>query len=93
MLEIRDRESPNSFSMNDLFLQLQIGAQSLDDAVVVEDLIKELWKQSPKFELRGILDNALSDMLVGSLDLALIKFCELVESDPLYAQAWNEKVC
>ncbi len=79
--------------MNDLFLQLQVGAQSLDDAAVVEDLIKELWKESPKCDLRDVLDNALSDILLGSLDLALIKFCKLVESDPLYAQAWNEKVC
>lgn len=93
MLEIRAGNSASLFSMDDLFLQLQAGAQYLDDAMVVEELIKELWKESPNCDLRAILDNSVAEILAGNHDDALIKLSKLVKSEPSYGQAWSEKVC
>ena len=40
----------NMFTMDDLFYQLQVGAQNLDDATIVQDFIREIWKESPNCE-------------------------------------------
>lgn len=92
MLDIRDGTNANVFSMDDLFLLLQVGAQNLDDATVLEDLLKELWKESPNNDLRSVLDSGIADILAGNHESALTKFNEIIASDPRYGHAWNEKV-
>ena len=93
MLEIRDGNNVGLVSMDDLFLQLQVGVQNMEDAMIIQDFIKELWKETPNIHLRSILDDGISDMLEGNHEGALIQFCKIVESEPLYGEAWNKKVC
>lgn len=92
MLDIRNGTNANLFSMDDLFFLLRVGAQNLDDATVVEDFIKELWKESPNKYLRSVLDTGIADILTSNHESALAKFNEIIAADPCYGQAWNEKV-
>ena len=80
------------FSIDDLFYQLKFGAENLDDAPIVQDFITDLWKESPNCDLRNQLDYGISDLMEGKHESALRRFSEIVESDPMYGDAWNKKV-
>jgi len=91
LLEIRDGDNPDLFTMDDLFCHLQFGANNVEDAVVIQDLIKELWKESSNVDLRSRIDNGIADLLDGKHESALDTFSTIVTSDPLYGEAWNKK--
>lgn len=92
MLGIRDGGKAGLFSIDDMFYQLKFGAGNLDDATIVQDFIRELWKESPNCDLRNQLDNGISELLEDKHESALRQFSEIVESDPMYGEAWNKKV-
>ena len=91
MLGVRDGGVDGLFSMDDLFYQLK-GAGNLDDATIVQNFIRELWKESSNCDLRNQLDNGILELLEGKHESALRQFSEIVESDPMYGEAWNKKV-
>ncbi|KAL7541792.1 hypothetical protein ACHAXR_011210 [Thalassiosira sp. AJA248-18] len=96
LLDIRDGDDNDLFSMDDLFCQLQSGAENLEDATVVQDLIKEIWKESspnnPQSSyLRDQLDEGILLLVEGKYESALDTFSKIVASDPLYGEAWNKK--
>ena len=78
------------FSMDDLYYQLK-NADNLEYATVVQDFIKELWKESTNCYLRNQLDIGISTLLEGKHEDALQQFSKVVESDPSYGEAWNKK--
>lgn len=92
MLGIRDGGKAGLFSIDDMFYQLKFGAGNLDDATIVQDFIRELWKESPNCDLQNQLDNGILELLEGKHESALRQFSEIVESDPMYGEAWNKKV-
>jgi len=89
MLKIREDRS-QLFSMDDLFFVLQQSA-SLDDATIIQDLIREIWKESSNSDLRDKLDQGIADMLEGKNESALKAFTDIVTLDPNYSEAWNKK--
>jgi len=89
LLKIRE-DQLQLFSMDDLFFQLQQSA-SLDDATVIQDLIREIWKESSNSDLRDKLDQGIADMLEGKHQSALKAFTDIVTLDPSYSEAWNKK--
>ena len=90
LLGIRDGGDDSLFSMDDLFYQLK-NAENLEDATIIQDLIKELWKESTNCYLRNHLDTGISSLLEGKHEDALQQFSKVVESDPSYGEAWNKK--
>jgi tetratricopeptide (TPR) repeat protein len=76
-------------STENLFKLLK-ASDSMDDATIVSEILKELWKAHVDSELRWRLDNAIGHMLSGNTEVALSLFGELVEEDPKYAEAWNK---
>ena len=76
--------------MDDLFYQLK-NAENLEDATIIQDLIKELWKESTNCYVRNQLDTGISTLLEGKHEDALQQFSKVVHSDPSYGEAWNKK--
>eukprot|EP00579_Thalassiosira_antarctica_P017444 CAMPEP_0201945142 /NCGR_PEP_ID=MMETSP0903-20130614/53745_1 /ASSEMBLY_ACC=CAM_ASM_000552 /TAXON_ID=420261 /ORGANISM="Thalassiosira antarctica, Strain CCMP982" /LENGTH=801 /DNA_ID=CAMNT_0048488201 /DNA_START=85 /DNA_END=2487 /DNA_ORIENTATION=+ len=91
LLEIRGGDNNDLFSMDDLFCQLQLGAENLEDATVVQDFIKEVWKESSNYDSRDQLDDSIADLLAGKHESALDTLSDIVAFDPLYGEAWNKK--
>jgi tetratricopeptide (TPR) repeat protein len=91
LLKIRDGDNPEMFSMDDLFCQLQFGAESLEDATIVLDMIKEVWKEHSDLHLRQQLDSGITQLVEGKHKSALETFSSILSSDPLYGEAWNKK--
>lgn len=77
-------------SMENLFALLH-ASNSMDDAIVVEETIKEIWKAHSDPEMRWRLDDGVADLLHGKKEEALSIFSQLVHDDPQYAEAWNKK--
>ena len=76
--------------MEDLFCQLQL-AKNVEGAGVVQDLIKEIWKETPNCDSRYQLDNSIADLLLGEHQAALNKLSNITASDPSYGEAWSKK--
>lgn len=91
LLEVRDGGNNELFSIDDLFRQLQVGAKNIEDATIVQDLIRELWKESSNCDLRDKLDHGIAEIIEGKNQCALGKFTSIVAVDPLYGEAWNKK--
>lgn len=62
----------------------------LEDAMAVEETIKEIWKAHESSDLRLRLDNGINDFLRGCCDEALTTFRSITEEDGNYAEAWNK---
>ena len=92
LLQVRDGGDSNdqTFSLDDLFVQLQKGADNLDDATVTQDLIKEIWKESSDRGLRHALDKGIAALLEGKNEAAMAIFNEILEQDATYHEAWNK---
>mmetsp|Transcript_10223 Transcript_10223/g.14341 ORF Transcript_10223/g.14341 Transcript_10223/m.14341 type:complete len:195 (-) Transcript_10223:656-1240(-) len=78
-----------SLSLENLFGLLK-GLDCMEDAVVVEENIKEIWKANSDPELRWALDDGIADLLQGNKEKALETFTQLAVTDPEYAEAWNK---
>mmetsp|Transcript_3002 Transcript_3002/g.6956 ORF Transcript_3002/g.6956 Transcript_3002/m.6956 type:complete len:730 (+) Transcript_3002:203-2392(+) len=92
LLQVRDGGESNdqTFSLDDLFVQLQKGADNLDDATLTQDLIKEIWKESSDRRLRRVLDKGVAALLEGKNATAMAIFSEILEQDATYHEAWNK---
>mmetsp|Transcript_29739 Transcript_29739/g.67156 ORF Transcript_29739/g.67156 Transcript_29739/m.67156 type:complete len:730 (+) Transcript_29739:142-2331(+) len=92
LLQVRDGGESNdqTFSLDDLFVQLQKGADNLDDATLTQDLIKEIWKESSDRRLRRVLDKGVAALLEGKNATAMAIFNEILEQDATYHEAWNK---
>ncbi|KAL9190868.1 hypothetical protein ACHAXT_000574 [Thalassiosira profunda] len=91
LLGIRDGDRDGLFSMNDLFLQLQAKVESFEDSLIVQDLIKEIWKEHANPDLRNELDDGIAALMEGNVKEALATFSAIIEADPMHAEAWNKK--
>lgn len=76
--------------MDDLFFVLR-SADTLEHATVLQDTIKEIWKESPDYELRNKLDSGITCLIEGNTEKALSTFAKLTEADASYGEAWNKK--
>jgi tetratricopeptide (TPR) repeat protein len=87
---VRDLDAAAEKVWTENLFKLLKASDSMDDAVVVSEILKELWKAHVDSDLRWRLDTAIGEMLSGNTELALSLFGELVEEDPKYAEAWNK---
>ena len=96
LLRVREREEsdlllPNPlFGMDDLFSILK-SADTLEHAMTIQDIIKEIWKECKDQELRSKLDTGIAYLVEGNTDQALCVFTKIVETDTHYGEAWNKK--
>lgn len=79
-----------NLSTDNLFALLQ-ASDNIDDAVEIEESIKEIWKAHANYETRCKLDSGIAELLRGNKDAALSVFDDLVAEDPDYFEAWNKK--
>jgi tetratricopeptide (TPR) repeat protein len=75
--------------MKNLHGLLQV-VETLNDAMAVQETIKEMRNAHRRRDLRWQLDKAVGDMMGGKSKQALATFRTLVEEDPEYAEAWNK---
>lgn len=71
-------------------LQLLHAVDNVVDAVVVEDLIKEMRKAHPDKQLRFRLEKGFSSLVAGQVNDAIEIFESILEQDPSYAEVWNK---
>lgn len=72
------------------FLELLQNTERLDDAIAIEETIKEMWKAHCSQDLRKQLDIGIADVLRGKVREALDIFKGLTTKDEHYAEAWNK---
>lgn len=77
--------------MDDLFNSLSCGVQNFQDANVLSDLIKEIWKENSLHESRHQLDASIADLHNGKHESALKILSDVVARDPAYGEAWSKK--
>lgn len=88
-LVIRDASASTPLSQQNL-LEFLHYSDSMENAVVLEDIIKEIWKAHEDDTMRQRLDDGILDLLRGKKEQALTSFLGIVKDDPLYAEAWNK---
>lgn len=65
-------------------------AEDLDTATTISDSLKEIWRAHSNGELKYQLDMAIGALLGGKTERALALFTDLIDEDPMYAEAWNK---
>lgn len=75
--------------MDDLFRVLD--ADTLEHANCIQEILKEIWKESRDRTLREDLDGGITQLVEGSLEKALITFNRITKADNSYGEAWNKK--
>lgn len=86
-------EIVRQLSLDNIFLLLKT-AENMEDATVLEEVIKEIWKAHRNEELRWRLDMGVSELTSNDKERvahALSIFSDLVADDPSYFEAWNKK--
>lgn len=78
------------YSLDDLFCLLN-SVGKLEDATIVQDMIKEVFKEFPDSSLRTQLDAGISELIEGKSKQALETFSDIVAMEPAYGEAWNKK--
>jgi hemimethylated DNA binding protein len=63
---------------------------NLEDATVVQEMIKEMRKAHASIELRSKFETSLAALVAGNTKSAHDRYLALVELDPLYADAWSK---
>uniref|UniRef100_A0A7S4MNA2 Hemimethylated DNA-binding domain-containing protein n=2 Tax=Odontella aurita TaxID=265563 RepID=A0A7S4MNA2_9STRA len=79
-----------NMSMENLLALLR-ASDNIDDAVEIEETIKEVWKAHASYDMRCRLDSGVAELLRGNKETSLSIFEELVTDDPTYFEAWNKK--
>jgi tetratricopeptide (TPR) repeat protein len=78
-------------SLDNLMLLLQSTNSMEEDAIVVEETIKETFKAHSSEEIRYLLNDGIAELLHGHHDRARGIFLEIVKlHDPSYYEAWNK---
>lgn len=78
------------FSLYDLFYVLK-SAERLEDAKILQNMIKEVFKEYPDSSLRKQLDDGITELIEGKTKNALETFSNIVLTEPSYGEAWNKK--
>ena len=81
-------EASDGLTIVNLFHLLQ-STENLNDATVVEEFIREVWKVHDNSSYRWKLEDGIVALLHGSHKKALSIFEELTVKDPMYFEAWN----
>lgn len=81
--------SSDYFTLDDLFRVLH--ADTLEHANCIQDMLKEIWKESRNRALREDLDRGITYLVEGSTEKALSTFNRITEADLSYGEAWNKK--
>jgi len=76
-------------SMDNLMAVLQ-DCEDLDTATTIADSLKEIWRAHSNGDIKYRLDTAINALLGGKTERALALFTELIDEDPMYAEAWNK---
>ena len=89
-MSLRDAPSGNDqFSVHHLFEFLD-HAGTLEDANVVETIVRGIWMAHEDHLICKRLKNANSDLLQGRREKALTSFKDIVKDDPKCADAWSK---
>ena len=81
----------NKKEIDKLFVQLK-SALNFENSKKIEDKIWDLWTTHPtKNNLTKLLADGSSAMMDNKLDAAYDKFTEVIELDPNWAEAWNNR--
>ena len=83
------RDIVDRLSMDNLF-QILKHVDNSDTAAVVTDAFKEIWKGHKDREIRYKFDTGVNNLLTGKTEKALAIFGEVVDEDPMFAEAWNK---
>jgi len=81
--------SDTCIPLEDLLTLLK-AADRMDDAIVFQEAIKEIWKAHTSKALRSQLDQGIADVIRGKAATAVETFKSLKEKDNQYAEAWNK---
>lgn len=76
-------------SLADLFGLLQ-ATERMEDAIALEEMIKEIFKAHPSDGVRQRLEQGIANVLRGKSEDALQTFVELSKEHSDYAEAWNK---
>lgn len=79
-----------ALTMENLIKLLQ-ACDTPNDAMAIQECIKEMRKAHPQIDSRCTLEQGIADLLAGKGEEALECFRNLVEEDPLYIEAWNKR--
>ena len=75
--------------MENLF-QILKHAENSDTAAVLSDAFKEIWKGHKNRDIRYKFDTGVNYLLMGKTEEALAVFGDVVDEDPMFAEAWNK---
>ena len=76
-------------SLSDLFVLLK-ATERMEDAIALEEIIKEIFKAHPSEDVRQRLEQGIANVLRGKSEDALEAFQALTEEHSDYAEAWNK---
>ena len=76
-------------SLEDLFGLLE-ATERMEDAIALEEVIKEIFKSHVSEDARRKLEGGISNLLLGKNDDAFLAFSEVAEKHSDYAEAWNK---
>ena len=85
----RNKEK-DEFSIENLHILLK-HTENLNEAFIVEESIKEIWKVHKDEDMRWSLEDANAALLRGDKSSSLTYLDEIVQKDSSYFEAWNKK--
>eukprot|EP00532_Pseudo-nitzschia_australis_P000440 CAMPEP_0168188126 /NCGR_PEP_ID=MMETSP0139_2-20121125/15456_1 /TAXON_ID=44445 /ORGANISM="Pseudo-nitzschia australis, Strain 10249 10 AB" /LENGTH=794 /DNA_ID=CAMNT_0008110493 /DNA_START=125 /DNA_END=2509 /DNA_ORIENTATION=+ len=88
-MDVDVRAIVDRISMEHLF-QILKHAENSDTAAVLSDAFKEIWKGHKDRDIRYKFDTGVNYLLTGKTEEALAVFSEVVDEDPMFAEAWNK---
>jgi Tfp pilus assembly protein PilF len=83
--------SPNTSLCVESLFNLLRHSECFEDALSVEEAIKEVWKAHSEVNIRWDLYDGLSHLLRGDRRTALNIYDKIIELDPGCTEAWNKK--
>lgn len=88
--KIIDNPMIKMISLENMMILLKV-VDNLNDAIIVQDVIKEMRKAHPNEELRILLDEGITELLDQNIEKALIIFTNVVTLDNQYIEGWNKR--
>mmetsp|Transcript_23426 Transcript_23426/g.34268 ORF Transcript_23426/g.34268 Transcript_23426/m.34268 type:complete len:173 (-) Transcript_23426:58-576(-) len=72
-------------------LELLQYTHCLEDALIAEEAVKEVWKAHINQDTRWEYDDGITHLFRGDKEESLSIYNHIIESDPGYSEAWNKK--
>ena len=89
--QINESSMDTKLTLDSLF-KLLANTESLEDAYIVEEFIKEIWKVHVNSDIRWTLEDGTEALLRGDKVKAMNIFDDIIErKDPNYVEAFNKK--